>query len=346
MADGIFASPEVLDALDQALSRMASRMRDALEAIRGEADHQVQNLEDALRECESEIRRLREDLDGTEDPEEAEWVAVRIGEAHERRRALARSLGHVEAARESYLAQARRAHEIASERAQKAQAFLHRATEDLHGYLSEQPGAGISALPPPSQAGYTHALGMNLTAPGLPTFLPAATPALMAHAALAGGGRSSGTGGLPDRQTSRSNFAWLDPHDVPFPPDEGADLAWGRLSRDEAERALLAIQRLRSHVDLDGMVSPGQVRAQRDRIEAALNTKGDRFFSDYEVSLFDLFFGSEAIRLDVREGQFEIINGRHRLWVALVLGMHSVPVSLTAKAKQLLQHLIEEKGDR
>ena len=34
MADGIFASPEVLDALDQALSRMASRMRDALEAIR------------------------------------------------------------------------------------------------------------------------------------------------------------------------------------------------------------------------------------------------------------------------------------------------------------------------
>lgn len=52
--------------------------------------------------------------------------------------------------------------------------------------------------------------------------------------------------------------------------------------------------------------------------------------SNSYTEVFNTFYGdNNSIKIGVKNGQYDIINGRHRIWLAKRLGLETLPVSLT-----------------
>lgn len=149
---------------------------------------------------------------------------------------------------------------------------------------------------------------------------------------------------LPPREISpSSNFAWFDPSDVLLEGDDGPALEWTRIDQDTARQTLESVTRMRSYLDIARMKT-SNFSAIRDEIGRASNSNGSRVFSDEDLSVFDLYFGNDAIRIDSDgKGGFMVINGRHRLYQAQRLGILSVPVSISNLARKQLGERIALK---
>ena len=149
---------------------------------------------------------------------------------------------------------------------------------------------------------------------------------------------------LPSREVfSSSNFAWFDPSDAILEGDDGPALEWTRIDQDTARQTLETVTRMRPHLDL-GRLKANNWAVIREEIARATDLNGGRVFSDDDLAVFDLYFGSDAIRIDSdgREG-FTVINGRHRLYQAQQLGLSSVPVSISNLARKQLSARIATK---
>jgi len=56
---------------------------------------------------------------------------------------------------------------------------------------------------------------------------------------------------------------------------------------------------------------------------------------DYEHGyqrIYDAFYGDDAIRLNCDAGEYEIVNGRHRIWLAKQNGQDSLPARVIERA--------------
>ena len=146
---------------------------------------------------------------------------------------------------------------------------------------------------------------------------------------------------LPNREVfPSSNFAWFDPSDAILEGDDGPALEWARIDQDTARRTLETVTRMRPHLDL-GRLKANNSPAIREEIARATDLSGRRAFSEDDLAVFDLFFGSDAMRIDSDgKGGFMVINGRHRLYQAQQLGLPSVPVSISNLARKQLSERI------
>ncbi|MDQ3812929.1 MAG: hypothetical protein M3347_03150 [Armatimonadota bacterium] len=163
-----------------------------------------------------------------------------------------------------------------------------------------------------------------------------------------GEGESAKPPGPPDREVSMSsNFAWFDPQDVVLESDDGPALEWTRISPEAAAETLATVARMRAFIDI-GTLKSGNRFAARENLARAVDASGQRLFSDADLEVFDLYFGSEAIRIDSDgQGGFMVINGRHRLYRAQQLGIRSVPVSISNLARRRLSELVAKgEGNR
>ena len=136
------------------------------------------------------------------------------------------------------------------------------------------------------------------------------------------------------RQVAAGNYAWILPTDVSV--DWGpADLQWQRISREDAADTLARINTLRPRIPLaDLRAGPHGVR---EDLRTLTDDAGRRLISDDDLAVFDLYFGVEAIRIDVDGDQgLVVVNGRHRLAAAQALGDLCVPVSLSNSARRIL----------
>lgn len=59
--------------------------------------------------------------------------------------------------------------------------------------------------------------------------------------------------------------------------------------------------------------------------------KGLAYSEGYQ-KIYDAFYGGDAIKIDVDGSNFNIINGRHRIWLAKRLGVATLPMRVTRKA--------------
>jgi hypothetical protein len=152
--------------------------------------------------------------------------------------------------------------------------------------------------------------------------------------------------GPPNRQVfPNSNFAWFDPQDALLEGNDGPALEWTRISPEVAEQTLFAVTRMREFIDMSTLKS-GNRFAMRETLARAVDAHGQRLFSEADLEVFDLYFGSEAIRIDSDgRGGFMVINGRHRLFRARQLGIGSVPVSISNPARRQLSALIVKESD-
>lgn len=149
---------------------------------------------------------------------------------------------------------------------------------------------------------------------------------------------------LPTREISPlSNFAWFNPSDVILEGDDGPALEWTRIDQDTVRQTLESVTRMRLFLDLTRLKS-SNMSAIRDEIAHASASNDSRAFSDEDLSVFDLYFGNDAIRIDSDgKGGFMVINGRHRLYQAQKLGIASVPVSISNLARKQLNERITSK---
>jgi hypothetical protein len=147
-----------------------------------------------------------------------------------------------------------------------------------------------------------------------------------------------------NREVGSSNYAWFDPSDLTLSDDDGPLLEWKGISKDQARNTLEKIVVMRDFINLNLMKGCNHL-ATRESLSLLRNPDGEKRFHEDDLRDFDLYFGSDAIRIDGDgRGGFMVINGRHRLFMAQEMGIRSVPVSVSNLARKQIRSLIESGG--
>ncbi|MGH9931922.1 MAG: hypothetical protein ACREA9_22205 [Pyrinomonadaceae bacterium] len=121
----------------------------------------------------------------------------------------------------------------------------------------------------------------------------------------------------------RERFVWLDPSAVNV---AGEELHWQKLSQENARASFETLERLRPFLNDDEMQTGA--RQARDRIAELKDSQGASIFSDTDLRFFDLYFGSDHIRVDKVGSSYDVTNGRHRLWLARQQGVRALPAQV------------------
>lgn len=111
------------------------------------------------------------------------------------------------------------------------------------------------------------------------------------------------------------------PVDVLPVPDgiSGAD-DFRKISMEQMTDGLKKLQEMRYSIDA-GIGKNAEYWSMRD------HNSGLDYQNGYR-RVYDAFYGHDAIRLEYFNAQWNIINGRHRIWLAKQLGIKSLPASV------------------
>lgn len=123
---------------------------------------------------------------------------------------------------------------------------------------------------------------------------------------------------------------WVDRgiQDVPvanLPEPEGVDDAgdFQKVSPEEMNAGLMRLQEMKP------MINSGK-GATTDYWREFDRQRGLAYPDGYQ-KVYESFYGQDAIRLDKDGDQYDIINGRHRIFVAKQMGIASLPVQVSEK---------------
>lgn len=117
-----------------------------------------------------------------------------------------------------------------------------------------------------------------------------------------------------------SNFLLVDLNSLPNPDlEERSD--FHKVSLDDMKSGVEKLETILPLI-LDGEGFDSQYWSERDKHEGLEYSQG------YQV-VFDAFFGQDPIYIDTSGDNINIINGRHRIWVAKQLGLESIPVVIS-----------------
>jgi len=123
----------------------------------------------------------------------------------------------------------------------------------------------------------------------------------------------------------RERFVWIDPSSVNV---DGGELHWQKLSQENARLSFKALERIRPFLNDDDIQTTPGARQCRHRISELKDAKGGPVFSETDLRFFDLYFGSDHIRVDKSGSSYDVTNGRHRLWLARQEGVRALPAQV------------------
>jgi len=306
------ASDDVFYRLQQAFVKVAASVEDILPNIDRALHRYREVLEERLAECEARMRQLREAAEYAEDHDEVEQLIEQFQQLADKRRRIQSALLSLEEARNAFRRNAAPLHELATTKTAHAEHLLGQLHADLQAYLSVSIPGGDA----PSTAPIMSAISTTATA----------TSAA--------------------RQTGDGSFCWVSPSTFTLQPDETIEsLSWDRgYTQDECGEALQRLERLRPLVNIDACTSPENARLERYRLEDLTDPEsGKPILSPQDSRALEAVF-SEPIRIDVKDGEYDIINGRHRLLIAQQYGIPSLPVYFSEGAKALFQQRSGQEG--
>lgn len=104
---------------------------------------------------------------------------------------------------------------------------------------------------------------------------------------------------------------------LPQPEGIGGDEDFKKISREEMQDGLEKLQEMKPIID-SGQGASSDYWANVDASNGASYADGYR-------RVYDAFYGSDAIRIVDDRGQIDIINGRHRIYLAKEMGIESLP---------------------
>ena len=312
---------DALGALDVATARMAAALGEIAPEIRARLTSARELLEGRMSECAREITRLEDRIRHADEDEDTSGLRSALGVWTGHRDRVRGGLQglHAEEARLHQLSESLA--RVVDQGKGSARPLLARKLAELDAYT----GVGIDgARAAPAQAGGEAAGRRDAAAAGVTSL----------GAGAAGPAPGSAAGPHTMRREVDGNLAWILPSDVPVTWEQG-DLHWNRISPETATSTLHTINTLRPAVPLSDMRAGHH--GLRDRLEAATDASGQRLYGEADLAVFDLYFGSDAIRIDTDgDGGLTVINGRHRLSCAAAMGNVSIPVSVSNSARRIL----------
>lgn len=123
-------------------------------------------------------------------------------------------------------------------------------------------------------------------------------------------------------------FVWMDPTGVRV---DGAELHWRKISPDTARESFRVLGRMEPHLKNAEIRSEADRLRLREKLAGITDRKGDRLFDEDALRYFDLYFGSARIRVASDRDGYDVVNGRHRLWLAAKEAVPRLPVLLAER---------------
>jgi len=292
----------------ESLIAIENELRRTLDWLKGEVDVRQRHImrcrdavhfaERALRECEAQ-----------EDDDYVPDCRAEIYELQEARRSLRHAEDELKIARmwfskiqkaiQQFGTHVRRLKDLATDRTESAKAFLDRATSDLERYLGiSTPTIGATGFP-------------------VDAFPAGATPSVVTawevEAPAEAIGKASG-------QWVERGVAMVDVVNLPMPEDISNALDFQKIPVDEMKAGLKMLQEMLPIIE-SGVGASKEYWAKRD------NELGLDYPNGY-LRIYEAFYGHDAIRVEKSGNNYDIVNGRHRVWLAKQMGISKLPMSL------------------
>lgn len=314
---------QTLTDLDDALGRFAPNVQEALRTADNEIaraqewvqqrvwhwQRQLQQAQQTLRQAQEALGRCRSqvyiDRDGRQrepdcrDQERAVHDAERLfREVEIQLRKAQKGKAQLESAVGEYRRFAGRLQHLAGSHTPRARASLKRARADLDRYLTTTSGTGALSADIPILSGFAQAL----------------------------------VAGLPgDAEGVQGSAHWVDQGiqsisvaDLPAPEGIMSEADFSKVSANDMKAGFAKLEEMRSTIE------SGE-GANSDYWRAVDQQHGLVYANGYQ-RIYDAFYGDDAIRLNWDGTSYDIINGRHRIWLAQKLGMDTLPVRLITRS--------------
>jgi hypothetical protein len=292
-------SLERLEALEGQLAEFVHGLAEQVRSLNGSFQRAIAYAQEALQRQQMKVARLERELAQTDDEEEQARLERELERAMAHLSRLRRWHAQVEQAYAEYRRQEARVQALIAQEAPKARALLRRKIEDLRAYIA-------------------------LTLPG-PFPAPGAAPS---------------EGGTFSTTTWASDFFEIDPALVRVegvdPNFEKTPHGYSRAQIEEWLHHLQTIQELRAQGYTDEDFQ--RMRHSQDPTEKALGNTYHKFY-DHDLSDERGRMNQDFIVVDWVGDHYEVVNGRHRIWLAQQMGIRRIPALVRAPNRETLERL-------
>jgi hypothetical protein len=126
--------------------------------------------------------------------------------------------------------------------------------------------------------------------------------------------------GKTSGQWVERGVAMVDVAVLPMPEDISNALDFQKIPVDEMKVGLKKLQEMMPIIE-SGVGASNEYWTKRD------NELGLDYPNGY-LRIYEAFYGHDAIRVEKSGNNYDIVNGRHRVWLAKQIGIGRLPVSL------------------
>jgi hypothetical protein len=290
----------------ESLIAIAGELRRTLEWMKDEVNFRHRNVISCREAVNFAVHELRE-CENQADDDYTSDCSVEADQLQEARRSLRNAedelkkaqiwFSRVQKAIQQFGMHVRRLKDLANHRTEMAKAFLDRALMDLERYLAiSAPEAGMA----------TTSIDGNFTAQtGITKSTQTGTENLS----------GKGSGPWVER-----GVVMVSVDDLPIPEDISDASDFQKVPIDEMKAGLKKLQEMLPVIE-------SGVGASKEYWSKIDNERGLEHPDGY-LHIYETFYGHEAIRVEKSGDKWDIVNGRHRVWLAKQMGISKLPVNL------------------
>ena len=130
------------------------------------------------------------------------------------------------------------------------------------------------------------------------------------------------------KSSTRANWktytANVSVNDLPEPEGITGSQDFQKVSEPDMKAGLLRLQEMQSLIDSGGAAANGDYWSKVDADKGLTYEHGYR-------RIYDTFYGNDAIRVTKDGDRYDIVNGRHRIWLAKQMGIDTLPMRVVER---------------
>jgi len=123
------------------------------------------------------------------------------------------------------------------------------------------------------------------------------------------------------------HFVWIDPNSMPV---DGQALHWKKISPRTVHDSFISLEILKPYLQLEKIRTESEVNPLREKL-VRLGGSTPLEITEQTLNHFALYFGVNHIEVILSNNQYNIINGRHRIFQAQKERIRQIPVLLREK---------------
>lgn len=295
MDGSVKAQSEAIAEFELALGRFAQRSLERAADASVSIARAVKTLEDRRRQLRREMKQLQDEIASAGEEEDTSHAKRRLEEVEDEMGTVRRWQLRVDDQFESYRREAIKLNELSTGITVKTRTYLRQQLRDLSAYFALQMDHNVNELgAPKSMAGMSHNVPTSSNEVFDPTSLP-----------------------IP------SGFQWVALSDIDTVRELADVRSKSSFRKTSFDAMRTGFEMLRTYI-LPAMNDPDRP-ADKDTFRARDLDKGASY-ENGALRVYDAFFGMDAIYLERgSRNLFSIVNGRHRVMVAMDLGWKAVP---------------------